>query len=68
MGTFGKVALVFSLLFYIGMRRNMQMYKEQEGMGMYPTRTNFHEELSECRPDGGRYTGIPVNQLNIYRN
>lgn len=66
MGTYATIALVFSLLFYMGMRRNMQQYTQKGGFFLVPTPTNFHQEASVARPNHGIYTQ-PVFE-NVYQN
>ena len=65
MGTYSKVCITLSLLYYIAMRRKIKN-AALRGMsiGNYGRKpTNMHEATSYCRPPGGIYDPSKVEPI-----
>ena len=64
MGVYATVAVVLSLLYYMGARRKLQSIQDAGGPDMPLTKTNFHQEASQSRPGGGKYYTPDIKIFN----
>jgi len=56
MGAYATVAVIASLIYYLGFRMNLKRAKDAGVFAQtHPDKTNFHEAASEARPDKGKF-------------
>jgi hypothetical protein len=55
MGYFATFAIVVCLIYYTATRSTLKLMRDAVGPDVPKTQTNFHEEKSLARPEGGKY-------------